>query len=297
MLKFLPAQQKLKNIDYIMVGCLIVLAFVSAYFISSISYLKYKNIVVKLPPSISTDEENVGKIDVELILQANPFNLDIYNQERMQAVQRNSQGGNVGNVSNTGMSSGEEFKGQLVGILKGQDRSYALIRREDKFYILSEGEVKDGITVDNIGVRDVIVIYQSKKYQLKLVSDESKKVASMTTININNDAETGTIKRAVTRKDVEENLSDINSLINTMYISPYYLGGEFVGYRIARMRMDAFLRKAGLENGDVLVRMNGERINTPEKMFELFAKWKDASAVTIDIIRRDQKRTVFVEIE
>jgi type II secretory pathway component PulC len=43
--------------------------------------------------------------------------------------------------------------------------------------------------------------------------------------------------------------------------------------------------------------MNGERINTPEKMFELFTKWKDASAVTIDIIRRDQKRTVLVEIE
>jgi len=155
--------------------------------------------------------------------------------------------------------------------------------------------VRDGLTVDSIGIKDVTIIYQGKKYQLKLVGYDSEKGGAPAAVN--NDAESGTIKRIVKRKDVEENLSDINSLISTMFISPYYLGGEFVGYRIARMRMDAFLRQAGLENGDVLVRMNGERINTPEKMFELFTKWKDASAVTIDIIRRDQKRTVLVEIE
>lgn len=292
MRKFLSILPQLKKFDYIILGCLIILAYATAYCISSIIYLEYGDMPVKVPVVADSAEMDMeDEIDTKSILQKNVFNLDIYNQERMQAMQNTAQGGSVSNVS---MASSGEFKGQLVGILKGFDLAYALIRTDEKFYILAEKEEKDGLTVDSIGIKDVVVIYQGKKYQLKLVGEEKK---NKITVKANNDDETGTIKRVVSRKEVEKNLSDINSLISTMFISPYYLGGEFVGYRIARMRMDAFLRKAGLENGDVLVRMNGERINTPEKMFELFAKWKDASAVTIDIIRRDQKRTLLVEIE
>ena len=275
-----------------MICCLIMLAYTSSHCISSILYLKYADMSVKLPAVMPAESDSEEEIDIKTILGKNAFNLDLYNQERMQAIQTSVQ---TGAATGSSLISGGEFKGQLVGILKGYDKSYALIRADEKFYILTQGEVKDGLTVDSIGIKDVIIIYQGKKYQLKLVGDDSEKEG--TAAAINNDAGSGTIKRIVKRKDVEENLSDINSLISTMFISPYYLGGEFVGYRIARMRMDAFLRQAGLENGDVLVRMNGERINTPEKMFELFTKWKDASAVTIDIIRRDQKRTVLVEIE
>jgi general secretion pathway protein C len=238
--------------------------------------------------SIGTEEE----IDTKMILKKNIFNLEVYNQDRIQAI-KNAMQPNATN--NTALTSGGEFKGQLVGILKGHDKSYALIRTDEKLYILSEKEEKDGMLIDEIGIKEATVVYQGKKYQLKLVGEENE--AKEAPKSTSNDEEGGTIKRVVKRKDVEENLSDINSLISTMFISPYYVGGEFVGYRIARMRMDAFLRQAGLENGDVLVRMNGERINTPEKMFELFTKWKDASAVTVDIIRRDQKRTILVEIE
>jgi general secretion pathway protein C len=293
MQKFSLTLLQFKKVDYIFVCCLIVLSYTSSYFISSILYLKYKDIPVKVAAVAAlTEIDKEDEIDTKMILQKNAFNLDIYNQERLQA-QSNEQNGYSGSANNT-LSSGGEFKGQLVGILKGIDRAYALIRTDEKFYILAEKEVKDGLTVDSIGIRDVLVIYQGKKYLLKLIGEKNKsEIAPKAT----NDEEAGTIKKVVSRKDVEENLTDINSLISTMFISPYYLGGEFVGYRIARMRMDAFLRQAGLENGDVLVRMNGERINTPEKMFELFTKWKDASAVTIDIIRRDQKRTVLVEIQ
>ena len=292
MRKFLLIFPQFKKIDYIILGGLIILAYASAYCISSILYLKYGDMPVRVPAVTDSAEMNMGdEIDTKVILQKNAFNLDIYNQERMQAMQSSAQDGNV---SNTSMASGGEFKGQLVGILKGIDQAYALIRTDEKFYILAEKEVKDGLTVDSIGIRDVLVIYQGKKYLLKLIGEKNKsEIAPKAT----NDEEAGTIKKVVSRKDVEENLTDINSLISTMFISPYYLGGEFVGYRIARMRMDAFLRQAGLENGDILVRMNGEKINTPEKMFELFTKWKDASAVTVDIIRRDQKRTVLVEIQ
>lgn len=294
MQKFSLTLLQFKKVDYIFVCCLIVLSYTSSYFISSILYLKYKDIPVKVAAVAAlTEIDKEDEIDTKMILQKNAFNLDIYNQERLQA-QSNEQNGYSGSANNT-LSSGGEFKGQLVGILKGIDRAYALIRTDEKFYILAEKEEKDGLTVDSIGIRDVVVMYQGKKYQLKLLGEEGK--SEVSAVKVNNDSESGTVKRIVSRKDVEENLSDINSLISTMFISPYYLGGEFVGYRIARMRMDAFLRQAGLENGDVLVRMNGERINTPEKMFELFTKWKDASAVTIDIIRRDQKRTVLVEIE
>jgi general secretion pathway protein C len=215
--------------------------------------------------------------------------LDVYNVQSGDISTNNS--------AVTVQSGASDFKGTLVGIIKGQEKSFALIRDEQNFFILSEGETDKGLKVEEIGLKDVTIIYQGKKYNLKLASSDKTYLNTQKYSGVEQTNGAGTTKTVVTRKDVEENMSDINGLIRTMYISPYYVGGEFVGYRIARMRMDAFLRKAGIENGDVLVRMNGEKVDTPEKMFELFTRWKDASAVTIDLLRMDQRKTILVEIQ
>ncbi|MDY6820251.1 MAG: hypothetical protein SVN78_01340 [Deferribacterota bacterium] len=270
----------------------IIFAFSSAYVLTMFIYKKHDEFIIKLPDNFGEVDQKKNEIDTELILEKNPLKIDVYNEARMQALEEKASIGSIEKNENAAKNS--EFEGDLVGILKGKIKSYALIRTKDNFYVLSVGDVADGISVESINLKDVVILYGGKKYRLFLEEDGEENIGE---ISEEDNSEGGTIKRTVSRKDVKENLSDINSLISTMYISPYYLDGKFVGYRIGRMRMDAFLRKAGLENGDVLVRMNGEEINTPEKMFELFTNWQNESAVTIDILRRNERRTILVEIK
>ena len=79
-------------------------------------------------------------------------------------------------------------------------------------------------------------------------------------------------------------------------ITPFYDNGVFAGYKVARLKPDSPLRKLGLEVGDVLTRMNGSDIK-PQMLFEMLSQLDDVSAINIDMIRHNEKKSVFVEIQ
>jgi len=266
----------------------IFLGFAVAYLLSSYLYYHFADISVKLPePKTMKINKKTNYANKKEIIDINIFNLELGEQL------------NSSNTLSTGAKSSKPFKGELVGILDGADKSFIIIRDGEKLLVLNKGENSDGTEVIDITPKMATIRYNGNTITLKLVESNSVEKESKQPIKKNevDEKSNGTIKKTVTRKEVEENLKDVNSLISTMYISPYYMGGEFVGYRVSRMRMDAFLRQAGIENGDVIVRMNGEDIETPDKMFDMFSKWKDATAVTVDLIRRAKKQTVFIEIK
>ena len=266
----------------------ILLGFAVAYLLSSYLYYHFTDISVKLPePKTMKINKKTNYANKKEIIDINIFNLELGEQL------------NSSNTLSTGAKSSKPFKGELVGILDGADKSFIIIRDGEKLLVLNKGKNSEGTEVIDITPKMATIRYNGNTITLKLVESNSAEKESKQTIKKNevDEKSNGTIKKTVTRKEVEENLKDVNSLISTMYISPYYMGGEFVGYRVSRMRMDAFLRQAGIENGDVIVRMNGEDIETPDKMFDMFSKWKDATAVTIDLIRRAKKQTVFIEIK
>jgi general secretion pathway protein C len=101
----------------------------------------------------------------------------------------------------------------------------------------------------------------------------------------------------VPRSNVDEALNSLADLATQARIVPAFEGGKPVGFKLFSIKPGSLYSKIGLQNGDVINRINGYDINSPEKGLEIYGKLKDAAAVTVDVKRRGKPTTLEYTID
>ncbi len=75
--------------------------------------------------------------------------------------------------------------------------------------------------------------------------------------------------------------------------------GRTTGVKLFGIRRDDpknVLGRLGFENGDVLVSVNGFSVASADKALEAYASSRTAERITVDVVRKDQKRTTLYRI-
>lgn len=80
-------------------------------------------------------------------------------------------------------------------------------------------------------------------------------------------------------------------------IVPYLKDDQPAGFKLFAIRPNTLYSKLGLKNGDVVQKLNGIELTTPEKALEAYQGLKDAKIVTMDILRRGEAKTLKYQIE
>lgn len=68
--------------------------------------------------------------------------------------------------------------------------------------------------------------------------------------------------------------------------------GKYVGFKILYLKEGSLFEKIGIERMDVLTRINGYELNSPESALQLFGRLKTANQFTIDLKRNDRSVTL-----
>ncbi len=89
----------------------------------------------------------------------------------------------------------------------------------------------------------------------------------------------------VPRGEIERTLSNLNEVAMQARIVPHFKDGQAQGFKLFSIRPDSIYSKIGIQNGDVIKRINGNDINSPEKALEIYSKLRDASRIDIEIER------------
>ncbi|WP_304504019.1 type II secretion system protein GspC [Corallococcus sp. AS-1-12] len=97
--------------------------------------------------------------------------------------------------------------------------------------------------------------------------------------------ETGPDTYTVPREDVTEALTHLNELSMQARVVPAFKDGRPVGFKLFSIREDSFYSRLGLRNGDVLQRINGLDLDSPDKALEAFTKLRDARRIELQIER------------
>jgi general secretion pathway protein C len=103
---------------------------------------------------------------------------------------------------------------------------------------------------------------------------------------------TGDNSFAVEQAGVDKALGDLSSLATQARIVPAFEGGEAVGFKLFSIRPGSLYSKIGIQNGDVISRINGYELNSPDKALEVYQKLKDAKEITVDLKRRGKPTTL-----
>jgi type II secretory pathway component PulC len=82
-------------------------------------------------------------------------------------------------------------------------------------------------------------------------------------------------------------------------IEPYLENGEVKGYTVSKFRQGSQISKLGFREGDVIQRVNGEKVDSSEKAVELHSMIKNQTAadVKIDILRQKKTKTIVLNTQ
>ncbi len=89
----------------------------------------------------------------------------------------------------------------------------------------------------------------------------------------------------VPRAEIDRTLANLNDVAMQARIVPAFKDGQAQGFKLFSIRPDSIYSKIGIQNGDVIKRINGFDLNSPEKALEIYGKLKEASRVDIEIER------------
>ncbi len=95
----------------------------------------------------------------------------------------------------------------------------------------------------------------------------------------------------ITRATLEAVLGNMNLLSRSARIVPEIRDGKAAGFRLYSVRPDGPFAKIGMQNGDVILAINGLEITSPEKALEVYSKLKSASHLSVGLERNGGKVT------
>lgn len=89
----------------------------------------------------------------------------------------------------------------------------------------------------------------------------------------------------IPRAEIDKTLSNLNDVAMQARIVPAFKDGQAQGFKLFSIRPDSIYTKIGIQNGDVIKRINGFELNSPEKALEIYSKLKEASRIDIEVER------------
>ncbi|MBL9039315.1 MAG: general secretion pathway protein GspC [Archangium sp.] len=89
----------------------------------------------------------------------------------------------------------------------------------------------------------------------------------------------------IPRDEINKTLSNLNDVAMQARIVPAFKDGVAQGFKLFSIRPDSIYTKIGIQNGDVIKRINGYEMNSPEKALEIYSKLKEAGRIDIEVDR------------
>ena len=100
----------------------------------------------------------------------------------------------------------------------------------------------------------------------------------------------------ISRELLLEQFGNFGSLSAQARMMPYMVQGQPQGFRMLQVVPDSTLQKLGLQNGDVLQKVNGLNINSPAEALQAFQQLQSESTVRLELLRQNRPTTLTYEI-
>ncbi len=92
----------------------------------------------------------------------------------------------------------------------------------------------------------------------------------------------------VKKKYLDDTLSNLSMVATQARIVPSFKNGVANGFKLFGIQPNSLYSAIGMENGDVIQRINGYEINSPDKALEVYQKLRESSHISVEVERNGQ---------
>jgi general secretion pathway protein C len=96
----------------------------------------------------------------------------------------------------------------------------------------------------------------------------------------------------LSRDLIQQSINNMAELMSAVRMTPYVKDGKPEGFRLTQIQDDSLFRMMGLQNGDILIGINGKNILSAEDMMKAYATIKEGNSFTVSIMRNNQATTL-----
>ncbi|MHB8766046.1 MAG: type II secretion system protein GspC [Deferrisomatales bacterium] len=103
-------------------------------------------------------------------------------------------------------------------------------------------------------------------------------------------------KWLIDSREIEDASANMSRLMTQIRVVPNFTDGNPDGFKVFAIRPGSLFARIGLQNGDVVKRLNGVEIQGPEQAFEAYQRLKGQPSIQIDLMRRNENMSFGYEI-
>lgn len=100
----------------------------------------------------------------------------------------------------------------------------------------------------------------------------------------------------IPQEDLRNALENINHLLTQVRMVPNFKDGQPDGFKLLSIKGRSLIHRSGFRNGDIIKRVNGIDIDSPEKAFEVYEQVKNEPIITVEIVRGEESKTFTYEV-
>ncbi len=183
---------------------------------------------------------------------------------------------------------------KLIGTIEGEAFAGAVLEDStgQAFYRIHQ-PLPDGSKIVKVG-RDQVTLKRSDGSLVEIQIVDDTKI-----VNVKPGAgvkKVGEGKFMVDQREVAASTENLNQLLTQARALPYTEQGKIIGFRISEIVPGSLYEKLGLQNGDVVQKINSQDVDDPAKFFQMYQNLKEERNVSIDLIRNGQRQTQSYEI-
>ena len=100
----------------------------------------------------------------------------------------------------------------------------------------------------------------------------------------------------IPQEDLRDAVENMSHLLTQVRVVPNFKNGEPDGFKLLSIKRGSLIQQAGLRDGDVIKRVNGIEIDSPEKAFEVYEQVRNEPVITVEIVRGGSSKTLSYEV-
>jgi len=100
----------------------------------------------------------------------------------------------------------------------------------------------------------------------------------------------------VNREDVSSSVGNINQFMTQARIKPHFVTGRPSGFSVSEIQGGSLMEKLGLQNNDVVRKVNGQAIDKPEDVFQAYSQLQRDANIELEIERGGKREILRYEI-
>lgn len=157
-------------------------------------------------------------------------------------------------------------------------------------------QITDDAVLVDVRSREVVVRRRDRFELCTCEGDDKKKPGLASRVTARASDPGGGITKVsetqytIARSEVDNALSNLSQVATQARIVPSFKNGKPNGFKLFSIKPGSIYSKIGLKNGDVIQKINGYEMNSPDKALEIYQKLKDATSVSIELQRRGQTK-------